>query len=1322
MAFEIDEEFLLYRSKFIKQKEYWMNKFSGHWLRGGVLFDNDAKKKCKKDREESDKRAILFPSWLNGKIIKMSKENDLAVYVILLGGLKLLIYRYTGSENIIIASPIYEQLVSEDTINDIVLIHDDIRGNMTVKELLLNVRQSVLESYENQDYPFDKLIEYLFEPMQLRDKDSFYDIVCLLKNIHDHESAEKIKGKISFIFEMEGDQLKGCIQFAADIYENHDIGRISKHYVDVLKCMMVEPDQQIAAFDFLSNQEKKQLIYDFNNNKMEFSLDKTIYRLLEKHVETTPDSVALAAGDSQITYCQLNESSNQLAKVLKRKGIERDRLVGILLNRSSLMVTIILAVWKVSGAYIPIAPEEPGQRITRILKDSDADVLFTLSRLVNADWEMDKNLEGKIFYLDIHKEEIQKESRGNPDIEMDMTDLAYIIYTSGSTGIPKGAMIEHKGMMNHIYAKIYDLQLTDKSIVAENANHTFDISVWQFFAALAVRGKTIIYADEDIWNPDAFITQLIKDGVTTLEVVPSYLSVMLDTLDFGVMEFTHLNHLLVTGETLKPNLVRRWFKKYPGIKLVNAYGPTEASDDITHHIMESLPVVERIPIGKSLHNLNIYIVDGNMNLAPGGVKGEVCVSGVGVGRGYLNDMEKTSRVFMQDPFCEEKAVRLYKTGDLGHWMEDGAIEFFGRKDYQVKVRGYRIEPGEIESIILNHSGIKEAVVIDKEDEKEGIYLCAYLVPKGEMDIAEIREYLLASIPDYMVPAYFVQLEKIPLTANGKVDRKALPDPGKGAVQDYTAPRDEVEKKLINIWSKILGIEKAVIGIDTNFFEIGGQSLNAIKLGSHIYKDFNVKVSMIEIFRTQTIRELAQLIRNTRQEEYVRVKPVEKKEYYAMTSAQRRLYILQQMEGESTCYNVPSIIHMEGILEKEKFETTFKELIKRHESLRTSFFVIESALVQKISTAVPFEIEYYDLENGEAAGNREKEIIRDFERPFDLWKPPLLRVGLIKESEKKYVLITDMHHIIGDGISDAILIKDFLALYKGDELPELRLQYKDFSEWQNREMKGTAMKQQEEYWLKEFEGEIPVLNLSTDFTRPAVQSVEGNTINFWLGSKITAALKEAALEEEVTLYMALLAILNVLFSKLSGQEDIVIGTAAAGRRHPDLEKIMGIFVNTLAIRNYPEGEKTFKEFLMQLKEKALKAFHNQDYPFEALVEKLMGNIDLSRHPLFNVGFLLQNQEMVREDIPGLTLKFHEHAYMVSRFDILFIAEERGEDLFFALEYSTKLFEEETMERFIKYFKEIASCVIENKTIKLKDIKITHSLKTANTEIPQVAFRL
>ncbi len=1275
-------------------------------------------------------------------------RNNVTVNIILQAVWAIILGRYNGKEDVVFGGVVSGRPFELEGVESMVglfintiPIRIRFNGNMKFTELLQTVQKDAIASEPHHYHPLAEIQSGSLLKQNLIDHLFIFENYPIASRIegYEHRRAKTDDGgglEISNIqvFEQNNynfnmililrDRLYIRYDYNANIYDRNSVERIFTHFKKMLEQITDNEELKIGQLTILTNEERKQILCDFNNTEVEYAKDKTIHQLFEEQVERTPDHIAIVDSSPvashgarlQISYRKLNKKSNQLAGYLLRElSIQQDTLIGILLERSGRMVVSILAVWKAGGAYIPLDTEYPLERIDSILQDSRAAAVITDDTGITKNLRQLLKIDTPIICLEELTTKPEEEKYANPNIIGKESDLAYVIYTSGSTGRPKGVMVEQVGMLNHIYAKIKELDLDAGSVIAQNASHCFDISVWQFFAALVVGGKTAIYRREVVLNIGELIHGINNDGITVLEMVPSHLSILLEIIDaeneYHAPLFQSLEYLVTTGETIKPTLVNRWFKRFKSIRVVNAYGPTEASDDITHYIMSAPQDTNTIPVGSPLPNFKIYMVDRELNLCPIGLKGEILVSGIGVGRGYLNDINKTHDAFMKDPFREEAGIRLYKTGDIGRYLKDGRIEFFGRKDYQVKIKGFRIELGEIDSRLSEFPGIKEAVTICRENENGDKYLCSYIVSDRDIPLPLLREYLSKHLPDYMIPSYFVFLDKIPLNPNGKLDRKALPEPEVALEQDYTAPRNEIEEKLVKIWSDVLGrdalhasqLQKS-IGIDNNFFESGGHSLKATILTSRIYKEFDVQIPLVEFFKTPTIKGLAEYMLRTARDKFESIESAEKKEYYSLSSAQKRLYILYKFEEKSTAYNLPNILSLEGNINKDTLEETFRRLISRHQSLKTSFEVINDEPVQKIHDDIEFEIEYYEALQVE-------DIIKNFIRPFDLSKAPLLRVGLIKEKDAEFILMIDIFHIVTDGTSQVILTKEFMALYAGEELPLLKLKYKDYSEKQQRDAVKEALERQEKFWLQEFSGEIPTLNLPTDYIRPSIQSFEGSRSRFELDEEKTALLNALAQSEGATIFMIILAVLNLFLSKVSGQEDILVGIPIAGRRHPDLEKIIGMFVNTLALRNYPSGEKTFASFLSEVREMTLKAFENQDYQFEDLVEKIVMQRDLSRNPLFDVMFTFQNMlelsapaDVPEEEMGGVKIKPYDLKNRTSKFDLMLNAVEGGGKLFFLVEYCTKLFREETISGFIRYFKQAVSSVLKKPGTRISEIEI------------------
>jgi tyrocidine synthetase-3 len=762
----------------------------------------------------------------------------------------------------------------------------------------------------------------------------------------------------------------------------------------------------------------------------------------------------------------------------------------------------------------------------------------------------------------------------------------------------------------------------------------------------------------------------------------------------------YLRCVIFGGDKLLPLYLHDWLDTYPlnKIKLINMYGITETTVHVTYHYLsgDDISVNNQVSnIGKALPETTVYILNENLELQPVGIPGELYIGGSGVCRGYLNRGALTGERFIKNPYnCEEV---IYRSGDLGRWLHDGRLEYIGRIDHQVKIRGFRIELGEIETQILTHDDIDEAVVIVREDSTTGgsdsksgdKYLCAYIVSKNgkELSTSELRDYLSNRLPGYMVPAYFVRLAEISLTLNGKIDRKSLPDPELKAGEEYTAPRNYPEKKLVEIFSTVLGLDEGIIGIESDFFEYGGHSVNAINIIAKIHKELNVKIQIGDLFRKPTVRELGEHIMGEAETKYTSIVPSDRKEYYPLSAGQKKLFIIQRMYPQNISYNIFRTFYLEHFTDNEKLQEVFKKLIERHDSLRISFRVVNDEPVQFIHNNVDFEIEIKEgIEESEI-----RSIIYNFTKPFDLSKAPLLRICLINAG-KNSILLVDMHHIISDGTSHEILQKDFLMLYEDKELPRLRLQYKDYIVWQNSKEYRGIISRQEKYWSNMFSGEIAVLDLPADFERPEMKSYEGSSFTFTLNKEETAILKDISKGEEATLFMTIFAVFNVLFSKLSGMEDITIGIAAEGRRHNNLKNILGLFVNLLPIRSYVDRRKTFKEFLQHIKKQVLDASENQEYQFENMLEKISVKQDNSRHPLFDVVINMANRPGTRVNIDGIVNQpgnenDNKHKTGTSQYDMTVTAVDCGERIQFFLQYCTKLYKLSTIERYMKYFKNI-----------------------------------
>jgi len=1288
---EFSGKMALAASRYGKEKDYWLNKLSGEWAKSSFPYDQ-SKTSASIDIQGNETNIayklgitnIHFNDKLVEKIVKIAKDSDYMLHMILVAGVAVLLGKYTCSKDIIMGMPVYKREIEGELLNTALVLRNQPGDDMSFKELLLQVRQTIIEADKNQNYPVETLLYHLDMSFSGGDDFPLFDIVVLLENIHQKKDIAHTRPNIIFSFVKNANHIEGTVEYHSLLYHKETIQRIIDYFTRFLEEAIFNIDLPVLSIDILSKEEKEQLLYDFNRTQREYPFEKTIGRLFEEQAARNPDKIAVSDEQGCLTYKMAHERSHRLAVYLQSKGLLTGEAVGIMAENSSGMITGILGILKAGGGYLPLNSEYPAERRKYLLKDVGASKLLTLTHGDSYQGVDVIYMDDPVIYL----------TGGDPQKKNSPGSLAYIMYTSGSTGNPKGVMIEHRSVIRLVKNTNF-VELKEEDRILQTGALDFDASTFEIWGALLNGLQLYLVSKEVVLTPGMIKSALRKNQITTIWMTSPLFNQLVDE---DIEIFRGLKSLLVGGDVLSPAHINRVRNIFPALKIINGYGPTENTTFSVTHLIDR-EYKANIPIGKPIANSTAYILDQQNRPVPIGMFGELCVGGDGLSRGYLNNPELTAEKFYRS-YRSYRTYINYKTGDLARWLVNGNIEFLGRIDQQVKIRGYRIEPGEIENQLTRLDNIAEAVLVHKDTGREK-YLCAYVVSEGNrpLDFVELKNLLSGRMPEYMVPSYFIQVDRIPLNPNGKVERKLLPEPVLQAEGNYAAPRDHIERSMVSTWSEVLGLGKEVIGIDTDFFQLGGHSLKATLLTARIHKEFNVKIPLAEIFKKPTIRELSTYIKETAAQKHLAIEKVEEKEYYELSSAQKRLYFLQQMNPGGTAYNVTFGLVLDRELETGRLEAIMGQLINRHESMRTSFIQVNNAPVQKIWPAPAFKIEYYETPGGEGI-----DWARNFIRPFDLAQAPLVRVGIIKEKEKPHMLMVDMHHIITDGTSMKLLLKEIKDLSAGKKLSPLRLQYKDYSEWQRSEMQKEAVRKQEKYWLNRFGDEIPVLDLPTDYIRPAVQGFEGNALHFELSEEQNRELNAFSANTGVTLYIMLLTIYTILLSKLSGQEDIIVGAPIAARRHVDLEGIIGMFVNTLAMRNYPAGEKTFQVFLKEIKEATLEAFENQEYPFEELVDKVNITRDAGRNPLFDVMFVLQNfyDASGIGSISGERIEGFEQE--IAKFDLTLAANEESEKLYFSMEYCTKLFKEENILRFIQYFKKIISSVIKDPGQRLAEIEI------------------
>lgn len=1083
-------------------------------------------------------------------------------------------------------------------------------------------------------------------------------------------------------------QMDGHLSLELHYDENRfardDIARLSEEFQTFLSAAVAEPEAPLTDLPTVGPAEQRRIVLDFNNTAVNYPTRKALHELFEERVALAPQATAIEFAEQQLSYSELNARANQLAHYLRRLGVGPDVLVAVLMERSVEMAVGLLGILKAGGVYVPLDPEYPTERLRFMIDDSQAPVLLTQSWLVAALPEH----AARVVCLDSDWESISQEQSDNLCSGITSDNLAYVIYTSGSTGQPKGAMVHHAGVVNclHWMQQIYKLDNNDKFLLKTSLN--FDPSVWELFWPLWVGASVcIVRPGEHLDN--ARLVELIQErGCTAVYFVPSMLRVFLEERE--VEQCRSLKRVICGGEALPLETLTRFYELLPA-ELHHSYGPTETSIAATEWTCERETRRRVVPMGFPLANTQTYVLDRVQNLAPVGVTGELYIGGHGLGRGYLNRAELTAERFVPDAISSLPGARLYRTGDLVRFLPDGSLEFSGRVDHQVKIRGFRIELGEIEAQLRKHPAIGETVVIAREDRPGEKRLVAYLVPaQDHVAIDEVREFVKSRLPEYMVPAAFVVLKALPVMHNGKVDRRQLPEPEQSQPEtERIAPRTIIEEMLTVVWSELLGVEH--IGVHDNFFDLGGHSLLGTQLVGRLRKLFQIELPLRMLFDSPTIAGLAAAVESLLKADQGAkppLRPLPRNTQLPLSFAQQRLWFLDQLQPGSAFYNLYSAVRLHGELDISALEQSFDEIVNRHEALRTIFPNVNGKPVQVILPALKLTLQRKDLREL-SDDDREAEVRRlateEVRRPFDLSRGPLLRLTLLRTGEQDHMLVFCIHHIISDGWSSSVLIRELVTCYKSflvqqrPELPDLPVQYVDFARWQREWLDGEALQTQLEYWRKQLAGAPPVLALPIAKPRPAVQTFRGARELHVLPPAISAAIDRLSKQERVTPFMVLLAVFQVLLSRYTGQDDIVVGTPIAGRDQVETEELIGFFVNTLVLRTNLAGNPSFKELLGRVREVALGAAAHQDLPFEKLVEELQPERDLSRTPLFQTMFALQNIPQDSYSLPNLTLSPVAADTGAAKFDLTMFFNPTEDGLLGTLEYNTDLFDADSIRR-------------------------------------------
>ncbi len=1271
-------------------------------------------------------RRFQWPRELRDAVRTLAQREGATPFMVLLAAFQVLLGRYSGQGDVSVGSPIANRTRTETEgligffVNTLVL-RAKLEGAATFRELLGQVRQVALGAYAHQDVPFEKLVEEL-RPERDLSRGPLFQVMFVLQNVPVTEvrlpgltlagvEAEAKTARFDLTLELaETEQgLTGGMEFNSDLYEVATVERMLGHLRVLLQAAVEQPDRRLKELPLMGEEERRRVLEEWSGRVEEYPREKALHELFEQQVERTPHAIAVEYEGRRLTYEELNRKANQLAHHLRGMGVGPEVRVGLSVERSLEMVVGMLGILKAGGSYVPLEAGYPAERVEWMKREAGVAVLVAQEKLAE---ELPAGVE-PVVSVDGEWETIARQPESNPEVGVGGGNLAYVMYTSGSTGRPKGVGVPHRAVTRLVLGADY-VKLGAGEVVLQLAPLAFDASTLEVWGALLSGAKLVVYP-AGTPTLEELGRALGEYGVTVLWLTAALFEQMQASQGEALGK---VRQVLAGGDVLPVGRVKE--RLAAGGVLINGYGPTENTTFSCCHRMEpGEEVGERVSIGRPITNTKAYVLDGELEPVPVGVVGELYVGGEGLAVGYVSRPELTAEKFVPSPFSQDPGARLYRTGDMVRWLGDGRLEFLGRRDGQVKVRGYRIELGEVEAALRRHPAVAEGVVVAREDVPGDKRLVAYAVakPGQRVEAAEVREFLGGVLPEYMVPSAVVGLEALPLTPNGKVDRKALPAPDLSETEgeDFLAPRTPAEEKLACIFAEVLGLEG--VGAKGDFFELGGHSLLATQLVSRVRGSFGVELALKDVFEAPTVEALAErLDGGSGGEAGVQAPPLERVPRdgaLPLSFAQQRLWFLDQLEPGSAFYNVPAVVKLTGVLDVRALERSFEELVRRHEALRTTFRAEGGEPEQVIAREPVLAFSVADLSGLPEAGREAEARLRveeEARRPFELERGPLLRTKLLRMGEREHVLVLVMHHIVSDGWSMGILVRELAGLYEAfskgrpSPLAELPVQYADYAAWQREWLSGDVLEEQLGYWRKQLEGAPPALELPTDKPRPAVQTFRGGLRSFQWPRELRDAVRTLAQREGATPFMVLLAAFQVLLGRYAGQQDVSVGSPIANRTRTETEGLIGFFVNTLVLRAKLEGAATFRELLGQVREVTLGAYAHQDVPFEKLVEELRPERDLSRGPLFQVMFVLQNAPVTEVKLEGLTLETVEAEGKTAKFDLTLEMVETEQGLTGVMEFNSDLYEAATVERMLGHLRVLLGAAVEQPDRRLKELPL------------------
>ncbi len=1266
-------------------------------------------------------RSAIYRQPLSANVVQeltaLGQQEDSTLFMALVATFSALLMRYTGQTDIVIGWPMVEQDradrgdQSDRFVNNLVL-RISLSGKPTFREVLRHVREVTMGAYQHQDLPFQRLIDLLDVPYDQSYQPFLQVALAMAAQPLDRLDLAGVHGNdlelppgvsrsdLLLTLEERPEGLTAAWYYATDLFAAATISRMATHFAQLLRSILANPDCAVSDVPMLTDNERQQLLVDWNQTHADYPSDCCMHHMFEQQVARTPDAVAVVCAQQQITYRDLNARANQLAHHLRRLGVGPDMLVGLCLERSPDMMVGVLGILKAGGAYVPLDPSYPAQRLAFMLADTQASVLLTQQAIDHTRWIIDDKPGStpgnvSIVYIDQDWPAIAQEAATNPDVTMGADNLAYVIYTSGSTGQPKGVQIVHRAVVNLMVSMWHQPGINASDALLAITTISFDMAGVDLFLPLSV-GARMIMVSQTVASDGVRLRQILETmPVTFMQATPTTWRMLLLA---GWVGSSRLK-ALCGGEALPPDLAAQLVGRVG--QLWNMYGPTETT--IWSALERVYPAMGPITVGRPIANTQFYILDPQRQPVPIGVVGEIYIGGVGMARGYLNRPELTAERFVPNPSGDG---RLYQTGDLGRYLPDGRIEVPGRRDHQVKVRGFRIELGEIEAVLSQHPAVQQAAVLACDDGLEK-RLVAYVVANGT-NPAMLRAHLAEHLPDYMIPAAFVTLDALPLTSSGKIDRTALPAPDATSLvrAAYTAPATTTEQTLVAIWQEVFGLDQ--VGIHDDFFALGGHSLLAIRLGHSIQQQLGQALPMVALFEHPTIASLATFLDEvgSLDDQIARI-PIALFDHqptvFPLTHGQQALWFIQQSAPLSSAYNSGVAVQLSGPLNAQALRQALHALVSRHPLLRTTITIENHQPVQVVHGADHVALELVDG-SGWNAIERAQQVAMLFAHPFDLTQG-VCRATLITGSEDDHLLLLAVHHVATDAGSNDVLVQDLAALYTAAisgspaSLPPLRYSYADYVRWEA-EMLRVEGQRLRSYWHTQLAGELPVLALPTDYPRPPVQRFSGAVYTTILDAALTEQIKNLARTRRVTLFTLLLASYQVLLYRLSGQTDILVGSAPeAGRSRPEFSSVVGYFVNPIVLRATFDAAAppTFAAFLDQMQQTVQAALSHQHYPFPLLVQELLPQRDASIPPLIQTLFLLYQRQSwpANDSYAGKIAPYRFDAtdgQGAGQLDLSLLIADQGDTLEVVFDYTPDLFAASTIARLAGHFETLLRTIV------------------------------